>query len=50
MGNLNECERFQQMAGKKIWNFMTLCRSSSQLQGPFEKFNEILDLNIESAV
>ena len=47
---LNECMRFELMAGDKLCNFIALYRFPSHSQDLLESFKENLELNLESAV
>ena len=46
----NECVSFELIVGDKIFNFIALYRSPSQLQDLLESFKENLELNLEPAV
>ena len=45
---LQECINFESNIGGKICNFISLYRSSSQIQGKFEKFIDNFQLNLET--
>ena len=45
---LSECINFEIMIGKKICNFLTLCRSSSQNQDDFQAFIDNFEMNLET--